>query len=468
MDRGDECLTLEVFASPVLDETGNVESAVVTVQDISQRKREEAELAEYRRHLEMLVGKRTEELTATNEQLIREAAERKNLELSLHQQIEWLSVVKKVNQTITGETSLAAAYEEISASILKLLGAALVFIIHWDNQGEQVDVICASQHGSSTPQSDILQVSFQEDSPMRQEIIRGKIITWSIEQSTPIPGSLEECFQEHDLKSAIFAPVLLSQSVVGALGVAVSRPLDDFMLLQVDLVEKMAFDLAELTQDAIQHDQTKMLITAEERNRLARELHDSVTQTLFTASVLAEATPRIWDRDRNMARQNMDKLSLLIRGALAEMRSMLLELRSEELQNQTLDLLLNTLVEGARARSHAIITFSTSDIPEIPKNVTLAFYRMAREALNNTLIHSSASQVHVSLEAEPGQVGLQIQDNGCGFDPQAIPPGHLGLRILGERAAEIGGSVQIRSKPGYGTEIGITWVKQVEGPEEDE
>ncbi len=84
-------------------------------------------------------------------------------------------------------------------------------------------------------------------------------------------------------------------------------------------------------EDARLYEQTKALITAEERNRLASELHDSVTQTLFTASLLAEATPRIWDKDQDIARQNMDKLSLLIRGALAEMRTMLIELRSEEL-----------------------------------------------------------------------------------------------------------------------------------------
>ena len=100
------------------------------------------------------------------------------------------------------------------------------------------------------------------------------------------------------------------------------------------------------------NEQTGRTAAADERSRIARELHDSVTQTLFTASVLAEATPRIWNRDQGIARQNMEKLSVLIRGALAEMRSLLLELRPDASPDQSLDQLLNTLAEATRAEQH--------------------------------------------------------------------------------------------------------------------
>ena len=105
-------------------------------------------------------------------------------------------------------------------------------------------------------------------------------------------------------------------------------------------------------------EQARQSAAADERSRIARELHDSVTQTLFTASVLAEVTPRIWNKDRDIARQNMEKLSVLIRGALAEMRSLLLELRSDAPPNQTLEQLLNTLAEATRARSNVAVTLS--------------------------------------------------------------------------------------------------------------
>ncbi len=216
-------------------------------------------------------------------------------------------------------------------------------------------------------------------------------------------------------------------------------------------------DIAQLIEDSHLYEQSKALIAAEERNRLARDLHDSVTQTLFTASVLAEATPRIWDKDPGIARQNMEKLSRLIRGALAEMRSMLIELRSGDLYNQALDRLLITLVEAARVRTQAIITTSIMDAPELPEDVTLAFYRFAQEALNNAITHAAATQINLSLLAEPDLVELRIQDDGCGFDPGAVSAGHLGISIMRERVAKIGGVIQIHSEPDRGTDIVITW-----------
>ena len=99
------------------------------------------------------------------------------------------------------------------------------------------------------------------------------------------------------------------------------------------------------------------------------------------------------NKDQSIAQQNMIKLSLLIRGALAEMRSMLVELRSEEFHNQTLDQLIITLVEAARVPTLAAINIPRMDIPDLPKNVTLAMYRIAQEAMNNALIHAEPSQI---------------------------------------------------------------------------
>ena len=194
----------------------------------------------------------------------------------------------------------------------------------------------------------------------------------------------------------------------------------------------------------------------QERNRLARELHDSVTQTLFTASVLAEATPRIWDKERQLAIQNMANLSQLIRGALAEMRSMLIELRSGDLRDQTLEELLHTLVEAAQGRSRVDFRLSIMDIPELADRVTLAFYRTAREALNNVIVHSRATRVDISLIEEDGRIELLIRDNGRGFDPGTVPTGHLGIKIMRERAAEIGADLSINSEADRGTEILLT------------
>ena len=120
----------------------------------------------------------------------------------------------------------------------------------------------------------------------------------------------------------------------------------------IDLARTFANQLAVAIDNIYLNEQTGRAAAADERSRIARELHDSLTQTLFTASVLAEATPRIWNRDPGIARQNMEKLSVLIRGALAEMRSLLLELRPGASTDQSLGQLLNTLAEATRAEQH--------------------------------------------------------------------------------------------------------------------
>jgi protein-histidine pros-kinase len=101
-------------------------------------------------------------------------------------------------------------------------------------------------------------------------------------------------------------------------------------------------------------------------------------------------------------------------------------------------------------------------VPELPEKVTVAFYRIAREAMINTTVHSGASQIQVSLFEEEGRLVLRVQDNGCGFDPQEVPAGHLGLNIMGERAQEIGASLQIDTQPGQGTTIRLAWPHPME------
>jgi signal transduction histidine kinase len=196
-------------------------------------------------------------------------------------------------------------------------------------------------------------------------------------------------------------------------------------------------------------------------------LHDSVTQTLFTASVLAQATPRIWDRDQSIARQNMEKLSLLIRGALAEMRSLLLELRSGDLQKQTLNQLLTTLAEAGRVRTRAVISVTITGDRRLPEKVTLAFYRIAQETLNNAINHSMASQINIALLEEQDYVELRVQDDGRGFDPRVIQEGHLGISIMTERAARIGANLRVQSEPGKGTEFILIWSNKEEFVEND-
>ncbi len=167
----------------------------------------------------------------------------------------------------------------------------------------------------------------------------------------PLVIQLSQVFNANDCPW-LGIPLLGKDRLIGLLILGCEGQ-DSFSDDQVKVAVAFANQAAIVIENHQLLDQIQSTAAAGERNRLAQDLHDSVTQTLFTASVLAEATPRIWDKDQGIARQNMEKLSVLIRGALAEMRSLLIELRAGGLRNQTLGQLLTTLAEAARARTRA-------------------------------------------------------------------------------------------------------------------
>ena len=148
-DLRDKRVPLEIWASPVKDDKGNVESAVVAFQDITRRKQADAELAIYRTHLESLVEERTAELSAINEQLNHEVTERELLEDIQRKLIEWLSVVNQIHQSLGSTADLPQAYEKLLATIYELLGAKSAFIGMWDSQGDQIEVLCRLQPSES-------------------------------------------------------------------------------------------------------------------------------------------------------------------------------------------------------------------------------------------------------------------------------------------------------------------------------
>jgi signal transduction histidine kinase len=219
------------------------------------------------------------------------------------------------------------------------------------------------------------------------------------------------------------------------------------------------------------------LAVLQERNRLARELHDAVTQTLFSASLIAEALPTLWERDQEMGRERLAMLRQMSRGALAEMRTLLLELRPAALVETSLEDLLRQLGEAATGREGVPVTVEVEGRCELPADLHVALYRIAQEALNNVVRHAKASQVAVSLRCTPRtpdedgapssssregegpgvKVELVIRDDGRGFEPDDVPPEHMGLGIMRERAEAVGAQLGIVSQTGRGTQVTVVW-----------
>jgi len=194
-----------------------------------------------------------------------------------------------------------------------------------------------------------------------------------------------------------------------------------------------------------------------ERQRLARDLHDAVTQTLFSAAMIGEVLPRIWERDQAEGRRRLDELRQLTRGALAEMRTLLLELRPGALTETELGNLIRQLGDAVSSRARMDIQVALEPGRALPPDVQVALYRIIQEALNNVTKHSGASQVTVALRYPSNAVNIDVVDNGKGFDTGSVSSDHLGLNIMRERARAAGGRIDIESKPGNGTRIAVVW-----------
>jgi PAS domain S-box-containing protein len=196
---------------------------------------------------------------------------------------------------------------------------------------------------------------------------------------------------------------------------------------------------------------------AADRTRLARDLHDAVTQTLFSASLTAEVLPDLWEMDVEEAKKSTEELRQLTRGALAEMRTLLLELRPSTLTQTSLADLIKQLCEAFIGRSRLPIDMNIDGNSPVPPEVQVAFYRIAQESLNNAFKYARATCVNVNLYILPAYIHFETCDNGIGFDTTMVKPMTLGMRIMRERAEAIGADLQITSKPGSGTCVAMTW-----------
>jgi len=225
----------------------------------------------------------------------------------------------------------------------------------------------------------------------------------------------------------------------------------DFHDEQIQLGLAFAEQMAIAIENALLRERAAEGAALAERGRLARDLHDAVSQTLFSASLIAEVLPKLWERNPEIAAQKLEELRQLTRGALSEMRTLLLELRPAALEEMDLADLLRHLANAFTARARLPVELTLEGQADPPADVKAVFYRVAQEALNNVAKHAAASQVAITLRCEEHDMLLHVRDNGRGFDPVQVPPASLGLGIMRERAAAIGANLTVESHPGKGT-----------------
>lgn len=263
-----------------------------------------------------------------------------------------------------------------------------------------------------------------------------------------------------DMRSFLGVPIISPDgAVLGSFYLTEKIEGDAFDAEDQALIELLAAHASIAITNARLYERSRELSILSERNRLALELHDVVSQKLFSVMLTAEAAAAEMNRDLPAARAHLERLRELTAESLEELRSLILGLRPPELERDGLVVTLGKEVEML-ARTHGTDIQLQVD-PDFSSldgaGGELALLRIAHEALHNAIRHAHAEHVRVRLAAETGRMILEISDDGVGFEPGArdLRSRHLGLTSMEERAAELGGRLRIRSAPGAGTSVRI-------------
>jgi nitrate/nitrite-specific signal transduction histidine kinase len=383
-----------------------------------------------------------------------------HLEQKVAARTQELSTLLEVSRNVVSTLELGPLLGLILDQVKSVVNYDGASILGWD--GDELRLLA---YRGPIPQEEARQIHFRpEQATANRQVVQNRqtVIIPDVCDDSPLARAFQEAAGDEltttfgYVRSWMGIPLVAKDQVLGMLSLDHQEP-NHYTSEQAELALAFAAQAAVAMENARLYEQAQHAATVEERQRLARELHDAVTQTLFSASIIAEVLPRLWERDPDQGRQRLDELRQLTRGALAEMRTLLLELRPGSLIDAELGDLLRQLAESITGRARVPVALEVEGCCALSPEVKVALYRIAQEALNNMVKHARASQAWMSLRCRPEGVTLCVSDDGCGFDPDCTPPNHLGLGIMHERAGAVGARLEIESQAGEGTRVKVVW-----------
>jgi signal transduction histidine kinase len=388
-----------------------------------------------------------EALAAENARLREEAERRARTNEALYQADEQLYRSLELDQVLQALVEVAIA----------ILGADTAGV--WAVDAQRGALVGLMVRGALPDFITALNEHTELDMPIVRDSLTQDIVTIeNMAADERITPAARELIQTEGIHAALITPIQVGDEMFGvfSLGFRSARTFsgDEQRLLQaLGRRASMAITNARL------YERAQQVATLEERQRLARELHDAVTQTLFSSALIAEVVPELWEIDPVEGRERLEQLRRLTRGALAEMRNLLIELRPGALTELPLAELLQQLAEATAGRTmlDVVVSIDGRQHTELAADVQVAVYRVAQEALTNIARHAHAHQARLCLRWLRSGLDLRIEDDGRGFDPTGIPAGHLGVGIMRERAHGIGATLKVDSAPGRGTRVVIAW-----------
>jgi len=371
-----------------------------------------------------------------------------------------LQVYQRVQQAINRQLDLQAVLQMIAdqARLLTNCRSSTVYLLQ-------------AEANEAEPVLRLAVISGELDTPIRPGYslpLSASIAGLAIREQKPYcvrnpwqdPRVFRDAIQRSNVTSFLIVPLISGQKAIGVISVA-NREDGELGDSDERILSLLASCAVISIENARLYAQAGEIAVLNERNRLARELHDAVTQTLFSASLIGDVLPTLWQANPAEGQRRLNELRGLTRGALAEMRMLLFELRPTALESAPLPELLRHLVNAFSGRTQIPVQLRCEEAgaspSELPRPVKVAFYRIAQEALNNIGKHAEAENVLLLFSRTTVSARLEVLEDGKGFDPSRPANGHFGLENMRERARAIGAALEINSQVGEGTTITLAW-----------
>lgn len=379
-----------------------------------------------------------------------------NLQAALLKRLNQLSALHNISKTITTIKELPRALKDVCKTIADLFEARLAIIALEVQEPTSLKGLIGHERTRGTISLSSAESKHLDLSLFRSMLSEGNSDIITSRQPIALPESIREYFRVHHVQSALVIPLISGRIGLGTLILAKDEIDSSFDKSEIELAETIATDIAAAIENERLTEQTQLAAVDAERQRLARELHDSVTQSVYSLVLLSSG----WE---SMAREgtlddpagSFQRLGEVGQQALREMRLLLHQMRPSTLDKGIVDAIqqrLDAVERRANIDAQLVVQGNLTALPEIVED---ELFKIVQEALNNALKHSRADSIKVHIEQDQGKIKLRVEDNGVGFDT-AAKYSSMGLRNMLERANAIGGNLAICSEAEQGTQVMIS------------
>ena len=388
---------------------------------------------------------RTKTVEDRNRELERVVKERTN---ALEKRGREMEALYQADEKILRNVSLNQVFQTLVDVAVDMLHADRSVVFAWDE--EQTKVVPRVSQGFAPETLKVMEFA-KGEGIVGQVLATGKPVIVTDLDPEDLRPDLRAAIMAEGIKSFVHLPIVVDHKVVGVFNIGFTRPdfiAEDSVRLFSALVNRASISIANMEL----FEQTKDLAVMEERNRLARDLHDSAKQKAFAALAQLGTARGILNGHGNSASLHLSEAENLVTDVIQELTFLVQEIYPIALQEKGLPTTLREYIFEWENRNDTTVQFVTRNERRLPIDVEQAIYRVSQESLANVARHSHAQRVDISLVYNGDSVQLSLADDGCGFDASVKSQG-MGLRSIRERVSSIHGTVQVQSAPGHGTRI---------------